>query len=205
MRNALFVCLFFLGYIAQAQVSLGLKGGVSFPANKAETIVMAPDGNALEVAVDKTPMGLHFGGYVRAGGRFFVQPEVLFNSSRVDYRIREANAQEVILTERYNNLDIPVMAGLSAGPFRLTLGPVAHYHLNSRSELTDIDGYEARFKQLTWGWQGGIGLGMGKVSIDARYEGNFSKQANHLTFFGEEYSFSNTPSRFLVSLNYGLF
>ena len=57
---------------------------------------------------------------------------------------------------------------------------------------------------MTWGWLGGITVGKGRVSADLRYEGNFSKQGNHINFFGDQYNFSNNPSRLVFNLNFKL-
>ena len=38
--------------------------------------------------------------------------------------------------------------------------------------------------------------------IDLRYEGNFSKFGDHITFFGDEYKFDQSAARFLISLGF---
>ncbi len=194
--------LLFFGHIAQAQFfSFGLKGGVNTQVKKPQDIIVGGGDTTLNFGVDKFKFGTQFGVYFRFGNKVFLQPEILFNSNKTDYKVGESSFGEVIKNEKYQNLDIPVLVGFKLGPVRFQGGPVGHYFLNSTSELTNFKGYEARFKQLTWGYQAGLNIGAGRFSADIRYEGNFNNQGDHITFFGDQYNFSNTPGRIMVGLN----
>ncbi|MFN0174533.1 MAG: porin family protein [Saprospiraceae bacterium] len=207
MKNLIFAILALLfANPAQAQFfGLGLKGGLNTQINHPDDISIGNGGDPnFNFGVDGRNFGTQFGAYMRFGNKFFVQPEVLFNSNKTDYKIGESGIGEVIRNEKYQYLDIPVLVGVKLGPLRLNAGPVGHYFLNSKSELTDFNGYEARFKQMTWGWQGGLNIGFKRISLDLRYEGNFSKQGDHITFFGDKYNFSDSPARVIVGLNFAI-
>ncbi len=205
MKNLFFVIgILFVAHTAQAQFSFGIKGGLNSQTVKPEDIIIGSGDTAFNFGVDKIKFGTQFGLYARIGNKFFFQPELIFNSNKVNYVIGESSVGEVVKNEKYQYLDMPLLLGVSAGPFRFHGGPVGHYFLSSRSELTDFDGYAARFKQMTWGWQAGLTIGRGRLSADIRYEGNFSKQGNHITFFGDEYHFSNNPARLIVGINFAL-
>lgn len=205
MKNLFFVIgILFFAQAAQAQFSFGLKGGLNTQTVKPDDIIIGSGDTAINFGVDKIKFGTQFGVYARIGNKLFFQPELVFNSNKVDYVIGESSVGEVVKNEKYQYLDLPLLVGFTAGPLRFHGGPVGHYFLNSTTELTDFDGYEARFKQMTWGWQAGLTIGKGRLSADIRYEGNFSKQGNHITFFGDEYHFSNTPARLMVGLNFAL-
>jgi hypothetical protein len=205
MKNLIVVIsIAFFPFSAFAQFSLGLKGGVNTQLADPGDIFVNNGDTSFNFGVEDVKFGTHFGAYVRIGEKIFFQPELMFNSVRTDFRVGETGAAEIIREEKYNNLDIPLLVGFTAGPVRFHGGPVGHYFLNSRSELTDIDGYEARWKQMTWGWQAGITFGKGVISGDLRYEGNFSRYGDHITFFGDAYNFATNPSRLLLSLNIAL-
>ncbi|HRI58470.1 MAG TPA: outer membrane beta-barrel protein [Saprospiraceae bacterium] len=205
MKNLFFVIgILFFAPAAQAQFSFGLKGGLNTQTVKPDDIIIGSGDTSFNFGVDKVKFGTQFGVYARIGNKLFFQPELVFNSNKVDYVIGESSVGEVVKNEKYQYLDLPLLVGFSMGPLRFHGGPVGHYFLSSTSELTDFDGYEARFKQMTWGWQAGLTIGRGRLSADIRYEGNFSKQGNHITFFGDEYHFSNTPARLMVGLNFAL-
>lgn len=206
MKNLFFASLFLLvANIAQAQFfSLGLKGGLNTQVNQPGDIIIGDGDTTFNFGVDGRKFGTQFGAYMRFGKRIFFQPELLFNSNKTDYKIGESSVGEVIKNEKYQYLDFPLLLGAKLGPVRFQAGPVGHYFLNSKSELTDFDGYEARFKQMTWGWQGGLNVGFRRVSLDLRYEGNFTKQGDHITFFGDRYNFSDSPARLIVGLNFAI-
>lgn len=205
MKNLLLVFgLILVAHAAQAQFSFGLKGGLNTQIVKPDPIIIVGDDGSYDFGVEDYKFGTQFGVYARLGKKLFFQPELVFNSNKTDYVIGESTVGEVIKNEKYQYLDLPLLVGITAGPVRFHGGPVGHYFLSSSSELTDFDGYEARFKQMTWGWQAGMTIGTGRLSADIRYEGNFSNQGDHITFFGDEYHFSNTPARLMVGLNFAL-
>ncbi len=206
MKNLILaICCLFIANAAQAQwFSLGLKGGLNTQINGQDDITIGGGDTSFVLGLDGRKFGTQFGAYMRFGNKFFFQPEVLFNSNKTDYKVGESQVGEVIKNEKYQYLDIPLLVGAKLGPVRFQAGPVGHYFLKSTSELSDFDGYEARFKQMTWGWQGGLNIGFKRISLDFRYEGNFTKQGDHITFFGDKYNFSNTPARFIVGLNFAL-
>ncbi len=205
MKNLFAIALlFFCTYSAHAQFSIGFKGGVNTQIGKPEDIIIGGGDSTLNFGVENFKFGTQFGAYVRIGNKFFFQPELTFNSNKTDYRVRKNNIGDVVKNERYQYLDLPLLLGFTTGPVRWMGGPVGHVFLNSNSELTDFKEYSSKFKQMTWGWQAGLTVGTGRFSFDLRYEGNFSKQGDHVMFFGDKYNFSNNPQRFILGLNVAL-
>jgi Outer membrane protein beta-barrel domain len=205
MKNILLVtALLFSASFAHAQFSIGLKAGIGSATGNYDNITVGSESGDFNLGVKDVKFGTIAGAYMRVGRKFYIQPEFLFNSNRTDFVIGGTGNNEIIKTERYQDLTIPVLLGRKMGPFRFHAGPVAHYHISSKSELSDIEGYESKWKQLTWGWLGGMTIGSGRISADLRYEGNFSKFGDHISFSGQEYNFSNRPARFVFALNYAL-
>lgn len=205
MKHLLLVSILFCCAVAaRAQFAFGIKGGFQTLTTSPDDITIGNGEDAFNFGVEDIKFGTQFGAWARIGRTVFIQPELVFNSNRTDFRIGETSAGEIVKSEKYQNLDIPILVGITAGPIRLHGGPVGHYFLNSSSELTDFDGYAERWKQFTWGWQAGLAIGTGRFSADIRYEGNFNKFGDHVTFFGDKYQFSNNPSRLVLALNIAL-
>jgi hypothetical protein len=205
MKNLLFSLFAFFACLSAANAqffALGIKGGISSQVNKPGGIQIAGD-HPIALSVKDFKYGTQIGGFMRIGNKFFFEPEVLVNSNKTDYTVK-TSLGEVIKNERYNYLDMPLLLGFSFGPFRLSGGPVGHYFISSTSELTDVQGYSAKFKQMEWGWLTGLTIGRGRISADIRYESNFSKFGDHMNFFGQPYHFSSNPARFIVALNIAL-
>jgi len=92
------------------------------------------------------------------------------------------------------------MVGIKMGPLRLQGGPVAHIFLNSASDLTAINGYAQKFRDASYGLQGGIGLDIYKFRLDVNYETNLSIFGDHISIDGEDYDFDQRPGRLIVSV-----
>ncbi len=191
---------------AEAQLKLGLRMGVStfdLP-NEEQEISGAGAQGILRLSPEEARYGIHGGLIVQAQiGGFLLQPEVLFNSNRVDFRVVELQSSgfvTTIVTEKYQNVDIPLLLGARLGPLHVQAGPVAHIFVNSSSGLFDFPSYEQRFEEATFGWVAGLGLDLWNLMLDVRYEGNFSKFGEHITFNGQQYAFSKSPSRILLSV-----
>ena len=187
-----------------SQAILGIKGGIaSVDVTPSDLVVFSEnDVEDLRISIQDAKYGIHLGLFVQVRlGSFFLQPELLFNSNTVDYRIEDIQTGNVsILDENYQTLDIPFIIGLRAGPLRVGGGPVGHVFLNNTSDLFDLDGYETDFENITLGWQAGIGLDFWKLHLDLRYEGNLTQFGDHIVFHDQTYEFDDKPSRIIASI-----
>ncbi len=201
----LFSAFMLFTLLASAQVKFGVRGGFSsanVDADNINFINSNMDTSAIGIADVKG--GYHIGLFLQGQiGKFFIQPEVLFNSNRADFTLRnlaDPDGREEILKEHYQYLDIPVMMGLKLGALRLQGGPVGHLYLDSSSDLFEIEGYRQKFEKMTYGWQTGVGLDIWNVALDVKYEGNFTKFGDHLAIGDQEFKFDDAPSRWIFSL-----
>ena len=192
--------------LAQAQFKLGIKAGVSTTSLDPSDLNLLNENGVEELglALKEAKFGVHAGLVLRGQiGKFLIQPEILFNSNRVDFETTDLNTPgslPELRNEKYQYLDIPFLFGYKFGPLRLMAGPEGHVFINSSSELLDFDNYDQKFDEFTFGWLAGIGLDIWNLMIDVRYEGNFSKFGDHIVFAGDEYQFDKSPSRILFSL-----
>lgn len=205
MKKLIIFPLLFLCLYATGQIRYGLRLGLSTSQLEAEDFNILQNGTErFRLALKDAQYGIHGGLVLQIeAGNLFVQPEILFNSNSAKFTLEDfQDPGEVAREEKYQYLDIPLMLGYRLALLRFHLGPVGHLFLNSTSNITDVDGFKEDFKKLTLGWQGGVGVDIGRLSLDVRYEGNFHKFGDHITFAGEEYAFSQTPSRFLAAVTY---
>jgi hypothetical protein len=198
----LIVALLFLPFTVQAQFKIGIRAGLSTSSLHRETI----EEGSLKLAIDEAKYGIHFGVFARGyfSENFYLQPEILFNSNRVDFVIDDHGDGLVnkILNEKYRYLDIPLMFGYKLGSMRLEAGPVGHAYLASKTELDEITGYEQRFNDFTVGYQAGFGLDIWKILIDIRYEGNFEDFGEHMYIGDKQINFSQSPNRWVMTVGY---
>lgn len=190
----------------QSQIEFGLKAGLS-SYDLAKDGIFISDGNQnIEWNVKNAGYGHHFGIYTRLSVLgLFIEPALLFNSNTVTYDITtygESGVFNTVKNEKYNHMDIPVIAGFKLGVLRFQGGVVGHLFINSISDVVDIKGYDQRFKSASYGWQAGTGLDMWKLRLDLMFEGNFNKFGDQINIGGHNYAFADTPSRLMLTLGY---
>lgn len=189
---------------AFSQIKFGLKVGGSTTNVDAEDFKVGNSVDSIGVALKDANYGIHGGIVIRAKiGNFLLQPEVLFNSNSVDYKVTELdNLTEQIKTEKFQYLDIPVLLGYKFGPLRLMAGPQGHIFINNSSELTDFDSYSDKFDKMTLSWLGGVGLDIWSLMLDVRYEGGLQRFGDHIRFGNQQFDFADRPSRWTFSVGF---
>jgi hypothetical protein len=207
-RLLILFCLITLAHLsAVAQIKPGIKFGLSTPDVQPEDFIVTDDGGQqlYHVFVEKARYGVHAGLFIQMQlGHFYIQPEILYNSTSVDYRLDTLLTDQgtALFRDTYHYLDFPVTLGLKAGPVRLGGGPVAHIFLENGGAFGGYDQFEPFFEDLTWGWQAGIGFDFWKLHLDFRYEGNFSKLGDYITFFGRRFDFDTNNNRLIGSIGF---
>lgn len=194
-----------IGGQLNAQFSIGIRAGLSTRPLASETLDFSDGAEAFRLALEEASYGLHGGIVLRLplGQRWLLQPEAIFNSSRADYRLNDfARADTFVFKERYQNLDIPLLLTYKMGPLRVLGGPVGNLFLSSSNDLESFDRFKQNFDTFTLGWQAGFGLDIFSLTLDARYEGNFSKFGDHFEIAGQQLAFNQRPARWSFSVGY---
>ncbi len=139
----------------------GIKGGLNYNTSgkyfqDAESIWKNPGSS----------MGYHAGVFYKIGGfDLFLRPELMYTETKFDAGLGELKLQR---------LDAPVLVGMHL--FKVVsvmAGPSFHYTLNDNfSNRSKPDPNE----RLRMGYQFGLGLNVGPIGVDLRYEREFNDQ-----------------------------
>lgn len=150
--------------LTQAQnkgAGFGIKGGLNYNTSgkyfqDAESIWKNPGASS----------GYHLGAFYKFGNYdLFLRPELLFTQSQFD----TGNG-----TAELSRLDAPVMVGLHFFEIISVLaGPSFHYTLSDNFS-SQIEGVSN--DPLRMGYQFGLGLNIGPIGLDLRYEREFNDQ-----------------------------
>jgi len=208
MRVQLFIAFLMAGAVALSGQNVGFKFGIKAGFSQTDYGIkelLVTDPGSFKMMIEDSRVGFHGGITLQLRiNKLIIQPEALLNTINVNYKLTGNIAGTIdtllLAKETFRNLDIPLMIGFKSGILRLNAGPVGHLHLSSLSDLTKISGYSEQFNKLEWGWQAGMGFDFWKLTIDIRYEGNFSKFGNHIRFGNKSYSFSDNPQRLIGSV-----
>jgi hypothetical protein len=203
MKKLVLILLISLGSLsAYAQKNgLGLKGGLSSTQVDFEGDQLVPS---------DAQLGYHLGVFARFGGiGFFVQPEVLFTQTRGQFKVElpslpslSSSRIPTIYDAKFNRLDVPVMAGFRILKIiRVMAGPIAS--INIDSSLKDagktVEGTD--FKKATLGYQTGVGVDLGNLSFEGKYEGGLSKFTEKVG----TYTADNRINQWVLSVGLKLF
>lgn len=142
---------------SQTDAGFGIKGGLNYGGNgdyydSAKDAYNDPDKN----------VGYHIGLYAKTGGNLYLRPELVYTSLKSGY------AEDF----KMQKLDLPVLVGAKViGPLNVFAGPAFQYILDTDYDGITIGDVENDF---TVGLNVGIGVNLGKLGVDIRYERGFS-------------------------------
>lgn len=153
---------------AQAQFSLGIKGGANFSK------IDRSDLNS------STLVGYQAGVFARLGGGVYLQPELYLSSTGGKF---QSDDNVYSAKVKFTNLNVPVLIGTKFGEknlnFRIMAGPIYTSVLSKDETFSaNVGAAQADFghyKNSTLGFQAGAGVDIGAITADLRYEGGLSK------------------------------
>jgi hypothetical protein len=187
IMKKLFAVLFAVMLVIPAfsQVKFGIKAGAStttVPKYNATT------GTTSISSLKTAAWGFHAGIFIRAGiGPVYLQPEAVFGSNSYDYKIQTTGVADVVKTQKFNRLEIPVLVGLKLGPLRLNAGPSATVPIGSPKALVNDPSFNDLYRGTTFGYQAGIGVDiLNTLTIDARYNGSLAKEFGNSVNIGSQ-------------------
>jgi hypothetical protein len=176
---------------------LGIKGGLSSTQVNFEGEEFIPS---------NAQLGYHLGVFARFGGvGFFVQPEVLFTQTSGKFKLELpplSSVSSTLYEAKFNRLDVPLMAGFRMLKIiRVMAGPIASFNIDSSLKDAGKTVQNIDFKNATLGYQAGVGLDLGSLSIEGKYEGGLSKFTENIG----TYNADNRINQWVLSVGLKLF
>jgi hypothetical protein len=202
MKKLVFVLLFVSSSLAvHAQNSgFGLKAGLSSTQLDFENEQLVPS---------NAQMGYHLGVFARFGAAgFFVQPELLFTQTSGKFKLELPKPYIPVLMSptiydaKFNRLDVPIMAGFRLLKIiRVMAGPIASFNIDSslKDAGKTVEGTD--FKKATLGYQTGVGVDLGNLTFEGKYEGGLSKFTENVG----TYTADNRINQWVLSVGLKLF
>jgi hypothetical protein len=150
---------------------------------------------------DDSQMGYHVGIFARVNlAAVYLQPEILYTNTGGSFKDNTFSYDS-----EFDRLDVPFMLGVKLGNiFRIQAGPVASYMLNG--DIIARDGntvlkYAPPSDDFTFGYQAGVGVDIGNLLLDLKYEGPLTNSVNK---FGEIPT-DQRQNQILLSVGFNLF
>ena len=190
--SVLFLTTLFIGH---AQSDYGIKAGLNYNSN----------GKLWEEAGDiidnkgKGKSGFNVGFYGKLDlGPLFLRPELVYTRTTSEY------LDNTSLDFKMSRIDVPVLVGMNLiGPLDIFAGPAFQFITDKDLSNLSVDNIEDDF---TVGVQIGVGLELGRLGLDLRYERGVKN--NEAEFFGVDpsdyYRLDTRPEQIMFGLSYSL-
>jgi hypothetical protein len=217
MKKLILITLFALlatnlAFAQDENFSLGIKAGLN-----GSFIGKIPDQVERDGVFPGFVGGIYARFNTRGGTNLYFQPEVVFSqtgargkfSSTVGFVTTSGDFRTTL-----NNVDVPFLVGLRLGikgvGVRVNGGPVMSYAFSAKRKITgtvendgsiNIDVNETitdAINQFQAGIQAGVGVDLGRINLDLRYQYNFTKLYKDGTFSNDGYSIPQGDSQIRV-------
>lgn len=202
MKNVLLIFFLIATTSAFAQSGFGVKGGLNYADNgKMELNDLTDTGEDILQRNGERKTGYHLGVFYRVStGGFYLKPELLYTRTKSSYDYNAESKEYAI-----SKIDLPLLLGMNIlGPVHIFAGPSFQYLLENDLQGISLEEVE---KDFTIGAQLGLGVQLGGVGVDVRYErGLTENQAEVLDLNNPEgvRRIDTRPSQFIVSLSLNL-
>lgn len=141
-------------------------------------------------------------------GWLYADGQICYSTYGMNYNLLRTNSDEVntnTLSEKFHFVDVQVMGGLTYAGFRLGVGPVAHILVDHQSDLTDVEYFSDKPRNISYGFSGAVGYDFDRISLDVRFDKAFRTIGDQLYYGTRQSKFKETPDAITFSVAYRLF
>ncbi len=151
-------------------VQFGVRAGLNV-----ETVdLLHPNTSLYKLATDDK-VGFQLGFTSRINlAMFYIQPELLYNMNRYKLIATPETGSVSKSTVKVNTMEVPVLVGVKILLLHVNAGPVFNVMTNT-SVKSGSAAHSVSMVKPTVSYMIGAGLDLGRVSIDARYNGQFKR------------------------------
>lgn len=151
----------------------------------------------------ESKFGYHVGLFARINlGGLYLQPEVLYTQTAGQFSFDPDDLPIKDYEADFNRVDIPVMLGVKVFNFlRFQAGPIASINVNSEIINAGETVRGADFGKATIGYQAGLGVDIGNLIVDAKYESSLDKITGNVAGFNTD----QRVNQWILSVGFRLF
>jgi len=156
--------------------------------------------------------GMQIGVFLRAGKRFFVQPELYYSLQGAQYIFNDpSNTGSWNQKVTIGSVDIPLLLGFNIIngkkiSFRVDVGPVASFVVNRKiKEMNSVLGgplTTGSINSINWYIEGGLGVDLWFITFDIRYQGGLNDMISSVQSGTKTWDFNSKNNVFQFSLGF---
>lgn len=154
---------------AQSGSGFGIKAGLNYNQNGDLKFQQVQSAGEDLISGSDGKVGYHVGFYGKLDfPKIYLRPELIYTKTKSSYDIDGGSNDYDV-----SKLDIPVLLGYKIiGPLHIFAGPAFQYTLNNDLQDVELDDVKNDF---TVGAHFGVGVNLGNIGIDVRYERGFTE------------------------------
>ncbi|CAI8163969.1 MAG: Uncharacterised protein [Polaribacter sp. SA4-10] len=213
MKKIILIICFSLGInqISIAQINFGIKGGLNYNSESNKEGFRLDLDDVLLVGENvfknvETKAGYHLGIWLRAKVPIigiYIRPELVYTSLENSMTYTNLGGDSEVTDFSFQKIDIPVLFGKKfLGVGNIYIGPSFQYILKqgfSMSNISDVKGDD-----FTIGIQYGVGIELGKIGLDIRWERGFSSIESSIIEGSTNIEFDTRVNQVIFGLSYKL-
>ena len=181
---------------SQSKNAIGIRAGLNYSSNGDLRLQDVINAGEDIIQGSDSKVGFHIGFYGKLNlSSFYLRPELVYTRTNSEFNNVDYNVQKI---------DLPVLLGYKIiGPLSVFAGPAFQYILDNDLDLDEISLGDVE-NEFSVGLNIGLGVQLGAIGLDARYERGFSE--NEAEFIGNNISNSlegrvdSRPSQIIFSV-----
>jgi len=179
MKKALLTVVFAIlctATFAQKGSGFGIKAGLNYNQNGDLSFRQVQTAGEDLIAGSDGKVGFHVGFFGKLDfPKIYLKPELVYTKTKSSYDVDGTTNDYDI-----SKIDLPVLLGYKIiGPLHIFAGPSFQYTLNNDLKGLEVEDVKNDF---TVGLNVGVGVNLGNIGLDVRYERGFSE--NEAAFIG---------------------
>lgn len=208
MKKILLAALLLLGGFsvahAQSLFQFGIKGGLLINSSDLKYTFSGTQ-NPYDESSTKPGFELGVQARINLPLGFLLQPEIVYSRTNGSFPVDAATVGSDRLKVRSNWIEVPVLVGWKFSIVRLMVGPSFRFPMD---EVMTSGGEEAkiapRLQNFVLGFQAGVGIDLGRLTLDARYCGNFTNITDQGIFQNYTPNLKVNERKVAISIGYML-
>lgn len=196
MKKVILIVFLAFGFskTSNAQIDFGIKAGVNYNNSDNDSFKTIGD-DVINGAKSKS--GYHAGIWLRGNitDSFYIRPELVYTKVKNEYVYQTINTDY-----EFQKIDVPVLVGVKFLSFaNAFIGPSFQYIIEEDFKFSDATTDE--FDKFSLGLQMGVGIELGNLGIDVRWERGLSTSEAK---FANNFTVDNRTNQIIFGLSFKL-
>lgn len=192
MKNLITLICLMIPYFISAQFNFGILTSKNLSTTPYAMMEIGNESGYLSHELSyldaQSPVSFGLFGMYRKGDQF-ARVELMTHKSTSNYELftYSRNRNDIKeLQEIQKGVDVNVLGGLCFKNASIAVGPSIRYISDHSNDMNGLEFYNQSERKMQYGFIASIGVDIGKIHLDTRYERAFRYVNNNSTYYGRK-------------------